>query len=376
MPDILAEAVYAYACLYALFAVLIVSGMRRFRTGFLHDDPPPVSIVVCARNEEKDIGRCIMSLKRLKYPAEKLEIIIVDDESGDRTVEIVRRLIAGDDRFRLLSTKGEPRDLPAKQRPMNLGIMSASHEIVLSTDADCAVKPGWVWSHVTALDERTGIAGGVTRISTESGSLFDRLQNSDLVSKLGVVMGCAGLGIPLTVMGNNISFRRSAYIELGGFRKIAPSIVEDMALMNAIRMQAGYNVGWARGDDGVVVSTPEERFTDLVEQRRRWIHEIGDLSMIGKLMISVESIMLAAFFVSVVLAVLGNPLPLVMAGCVWMAGIASIIASTPSSRFSDVLAVPGMLLFQMVYGIVLGIRTLVGGKDVVWKGRVYGKRDA
>ncbi len=255
---------------------------------------------------------------------------------------------------------------------MNLGIMSASNEIVLSTDADCAVRPGWVWSHVTAFGDDIGICGGVTRIATESGSLFDIFQNSDLVSKLGVVMGCAGLGIPLTVMGNNISFRRSAYVELGGFEKIAPSIVEDMALMNAIKNTAGLNVGWSRGEDGVVESTPEDRFGDLVEQRRRWIHEIGDLSAVGKFMISVESVMLVNFIIALVLAAFGSFLPIVIAAAVWIAGIGSIIAATPASKTADVLSVPGMLVFQMVYGAVLGARTLVGGRNVVWKGRSYG----
>lgn len=371
MIDLVTGFLAVYSLVYIVFSVVIAQGVRRFRTGEPPADLPTVSVVVCARNEEDDMRRCMEHLAALDYPADRIEIIIVDDESEDGTPEILAEF-AGDPRFRILSTKGEPRDLPAKQRPLNHGIMSARGDIVLVTDADIAVRPGWAKSHVAAFEDRVGITGGLTRVET-AGGLFNWLQNSDLVVKLAAVMGSAGLGIPITVMGNNIAFRRAVYLELGGFDKLRPSIVEDMALMNAVKNEAGYKVGWARGEDGVAVSTPEPTFASLMGQRRRWVHEIHDFSGFGKFLISVESIMGVCLAAGLVLAFLSSPWPLVTIFAAWNIGLAILLKSTPASTWSDVASIPFMMVFQLVYGIALLHRTLFGAKTVVWKGRTYGK---
>ena len=371
MIELVTGILAAYAAVYIVFSLVLASGVRRSRTVALPSDLPAVSVVVCARNEESDIRRCMEHLAALDYPSDLLEIIIVDDESEDGTPQILAEYTS-DMRFRILSTKGEPRDLPAKQRPLNLGIMSAKGDIVMVTDADIAVRPGWVKSHVAAFDKRVGITGGMTRVET-TGGLFPWLQNSDLVVKLAAVMGAAGLGIPITVMGNNIAFRRAVYLELGGFKKLRPSIVEDMALMNAIKNEAGYKVGWARGEDGVVVSTPEPTFGSLVHQRRRWVHEIRDFAAVGKFLLGMESMMGVCLVVALYVALHGSLWPLLIVLAAWNTGLAILLKSTPASRWSDVLSIPFMMLFQLVYGVALAYRTVFGAKTVVWKGRIYGK---
>src|SRR5438552_16412675 len=53
-------------------------------------DPPNVSVLVPPKNEEKDDGRLLDALVRLDYPRENLEVVVVEDESKDRTLEICR----------------------------------------------------------------------------------------------------------------------------------------------------------------------------------------------------------------------------------------------------------------------------------------------
>ena len=359
-----------YSFIYVVIALLISAGERRFRPGNLQSVLPAVSVIVCARNEEHNIHRCLESLCSLDYPREKLEIILVDDESEDQTLNILKEYTARDNIFRVFTTAGKPHDLPGKQRPLDLGIRHAKGEIVMVTDADCAVDPGWIRGHIAAYRKNTGIVGGITRISTDSGSLFAGLQNCDQVSKLAVAMGCAGLGFPLTIMGNNISFRREAYVACGGFEKIGPSIVEDMALMNAVIHDTGYGLGWAVEKRSVVVSTPERSFDNFIEQRRRWVHEIHDLSAIGKLMIIVESLMACVFGVSLLLVPL-SPWILVICTLAWIFGYYLILWHVQGTEKKDFLFIPALLIFQIFYGIVLGFRSLFGHKKVIWKGRVY-----
>ena len=364
--------IYFYSIVYIVILALIASGQRRVHSKELPSKLPYVSVVVCARNEEALIRKCLDSLSSLDYPLERLEIILVDDESEDNTLEILREYAKYDGRFTVLSAFGAPRDLPAKQRPLNLGIEHTKGEIVLVTDADCAIPPGWIKSHIKAYDEKIGIVGGITKISTEYGRLFDKLQNCDQVSKLAVAMGCAGLGLPITVMGNNFSFRRNVYKACGGFKKIKPSIVEDMVLMNAITHDTGYRLGWARGENSVAVTAPERSFRTFIQQRVRWVHEMGDLSWIGKLMIGIESLMTVVFGMSLIIAI-WNFWPVAVCTGAWFFGYVLTMLPTPGTGWKDYPAIPGMIVFQMFYGIVLGIHSISGQKKVIWKGRLYEK---
>ena len=142
--DYLAIIVIAYAFVYLVVSIVIAFGIKRTQPYKIDSEFPNVSIIVCARNEENNIRRCLDSLRRLDYPREKCEIILVDDESQDNTLKIMNEYAERDGTFRVLSSENEPHDLIAKQRPLNLGIRESKGEIILITDADIAVKPGWI----------------------------------------------------------------------------------------------------------------------------------------------------------------------------------------------------------------------------------------
>ena len=88
-------------------------------------DVPKISVVIPARNEEGYIGRCIQSVLEADYPADRLEVVVVDGMSEDRTAQIVRDLAARDSRVRLVPN-------PRRITPVafNLGIQSSTGDIV------------------------------------------------------------------------------------------------------------------------------------------------------------------------------------------------------------------------------------------------------
>jgi glycosyltransferase involved in cell wall biosynthesis len=114
---------------------------------------PFVSVVVPARNMERTVVECLESLMRLDYDPERREILVVDNGSTDRTVEIV-----GGYPVRCLF---EPRRGASAAR--NRGIQAARGEIVAFTDADCVVTKGWLHALVREFDipEVWGAAGEI-----------------------------------------------------------------------------------------------------------------------------------------------------------------------------------------------------------------------
>ena len=114
------------------------------------DAQPFVSVVIPARNEERHIESCLRSLESSDYPSNRMEIIVVNGASEDRTAEIVSRLAAEDPRIRLLVN-------PHRTVPyaMNLGIQASRGEIIVRVDAHATYPPDYVSRSVQAL-KKTG----------------------------------------------------------------------------------------------------------------------------------------------------------------------------------------------------------------------------
>src|SRR5512143_3406751 len=106
----LVEILSLLALVYLIQMVLFAIGAWRSRYPCNRTQRPSVSIIIAARNEEENIGRCLRSMCNLTYPREKLEILVVDDRSTDRTGEIVRGFSAESETIRLL-TALPPTDL-------------------------------------------------------------------------------------------------------------------------------------------------------------------------------------------------------------------------------------------------------------------------
>ncbi|MBU2498695.1 MAG: mycofactocin biosynthesis glycosyltransferase MftF [Proteobacteria bacterium] len=130
------------------------------RKGFLEQegfpilpDDPCVSIIIPVRNRAETITACLQSMKRLDYPSEKLEVIVVDDASDDHTTEVVSTFPV-----QLISLK-EHRQASFCR---NLGARRARGEILAFLDSDCTADPSWLKELIPAFtDPSNGAVGGL-----------------------------------------------------------------------------------------------------------------------------------------------------------------------------------------------------------------------
>lgn len=227
-----------------------------------------VSILIAARNEESNIRSCLESVQRLSYPAEKLEVLIGNDQSEDLTAERVRTFIQDKPHFKLINIDIPPGKLPGKAQVLAQLIRHSKGDYLLFTDADVILPPHWVEHMLAACSPGIGLVSG---ISLPYGSqLFEQLQSFEWLHAQAQIGLAADLGIPVTAMGNNMLVSREAYLATGGYEHLPFSVVEDQALFQAI-VQQGYGFKNLRSVGVLVTTQPVNSFTDLLQQRKRWM---------------------------------------------------------------------------------------------------------
>ncbi len=351
---------------YLLELLLLGIGLARSRR--MHPQrgyEPTVSVIVAARNEEAFIERCISSLLHLDYPREKLEFVIVNDGSTDRTKELIDDLARRDPRIRTISTTPGSGNLRGKTNAVAGGINASSGEILLFTDADCVVSPGWVRSTVAYFDERTGAVGGFTLL--DAGGAFGGIQALDWVFLFGIASAAAGWNIPLTAVGNNLAVRRSAYLGTGGYAAIPFSVTEDYALVRAILRRTDYRVRFPLDPSTVVRSSPCQTWEQLYRQKQRW--SVGGLDMVFYGMLIMAIGWLARAGIVMTLLTSGWGAGAIFLGVLALADLALLIRPLRLFRETRTLRYfPAFELYLFVTVLVIPIVALLSRK-VVWKER-------
>src|SRR5438046_2652640 len=196
-------------------------------------DPPNVSVLVPVKNEEKVIGRLLESLVRLEYPRENLEVIVVEDESIDRTLEICRGY---SQRYPWIKVFHRDSSL-GKGDALNYAFHQSKGEIIATFDADDIPEPLAVTKALRYFNNpETGAVHGYHRVLNLRESVVSRLAAyENFVYRLSND-GKYALRLFVTFSGSNTFFRRSALERVGLW--VAKSLVEDagLSVMMLIRL--------------------------------------------------------------------------------------------------------------------------------------------
>jgi hypothetical protein len=255
--------------------LLFFLGHRYFRqtrrSGPRPDPPdeelPPVSILVPCRNEELVIAGTIRSLLALDYPAGKLEILIVNDGSTDRTGEVARAEDPGG-RVQVIDVPAE-RAARGKAAALNHGLRYARRCLLAVYDADNRPEAGSLRRLVEEMraDPRLAAAAGMYRALNRRRNLLTRFLNIEGIGFQWIVQAGRWMLMRFTTLpGTNYVIRRDVVAALGGWDEQA--LTEDAELTLRV-YQAGWRVKFVPG----AVSWEQEPETLRVwfRQRNRWV---------------------------------------------------------------------------------------------------------
>ena len=240
---------------------------------------PYVSIIIAARNEEKNIGKCIKSLVSQTYPQNKFEVIITDDHSTDQTVSIIKSF--SEDNIRVIylaDFTGNDKINSYKKKSIETALKFAKGELIVTTDADCTAPQKWLETLVSFYKKQDPvfIALPVVFASADPNEkilkrLFRIFQSLDFMTLQGITGASVYKKFHGMCNGANLAYEKNVFYEVNGFEGIDEiASGDDMLLMHKIQQVYPNKIMFLKSNDVIVETQSAETIRDFMNQRIRW----------------------------------------------------------------------------------------------------------
>ena len=345
---------------------------------------PLVSVLVPARNEERDIGKCLQSLIRQDYP--NMEIIAIDDQSTDGTQEIIGTFRKKDKRVNLINGDDLPPGWMGKNYALYRGFQHAKGEYLLFIDADVVLAPECISRTVGyALEHKTDLFALNAR--HELSGFWEKVVMPVTVTIMWILLSFRLLNEPRSkaVMGAGwyLLFNRKTYEKIGGHQRVKDSNVEDILFAGIIK-EEGYNFRYLFGRDLLSI----HQYSGLRELwkgfSRSYYKGVGESLFVALFSLFLLSFFLILPWLSVPLALVyllvyhGGwfPVLLLLLGlgqcflALFVRNLLKIYIGLNNSyaflQFLGVLIIAGIITYSTARAIM--------GKGITWKGRTLFKR--
>jgi cellulose synthase/poly-beta-1,6-N-acetylglucosamine synthase-like glycosyltransferase/peptidoglycan/xylan/chitin deacetylase (PgdA/CDA1 family)/spore germination protein YaaH len=239
----------------------LVSAWKELKRPRPQIDPETfVSVLIPAYNEERVIERSVNGV--LASENVRLEVIVIDDGSKDRTSEIVEKAFANQPRVRLLKLENG-----GKARALNQGLAIAKSDIVIALDADTQFEPGTIarLARWFAGNEKLAAVAGNAKVGNRV-NIVTKWQALEYITAQNLERrALARLGAMTVIPGAIGAWRKRAILEVGGYPP--ETLAEDQDLTIAVQ-RAGWNVAYDQS--AIAWTEAPQTFGQLARQRFRW----------------------------------------------------------------------------------------------------------
>lgn len=228
--------------------------------------PDQVSIIIPARNEAANIGRCLDSLLQQTLPHTQMDIIVVDDGSSDTTASIVQSYAASGIRLIQLDE-----DKGGKKVAITKGIAVATHSLIVTTDADCIYPKNWLNTMLCYRTENDAVFVAAPVKYTQERNFFERFQSLDFLSLQGITAAAVTNKLFNMCNGANLLYTKAAFQQVKGFEGIDQIPTgDDMLLMEKMSEAYPSQVKYCYAQDAIVETLPAAGLRAFIQQRIRW----------------------------------------------------------------------------------------------------------
>lgn len=349
---------------YYIHRLILIGGVKNAQGGEID---LPVSVVVCAHDEEENLRRLLPALFSQKHKT--FEVIVVDDRSNDNTYDLLLEKKREHSNLKIVRVTDTPDHINGKKYGLTLGIRAAQYEHILFTDADCVpASDEWISTMANAYKPQTEIVLGYSPYQKRRRLLNAFIRFETLFTGIQYI-GAALAGRPYMGVGRNLSYKQSLFVTKKGFNKhLKVTGGDDDLFVNENANK--HNTRVAVGKNALVYSIPKMNLRAYLAQKKRHL-AVGKLykkrhkARIG--FIALSQILSWALLIPLLLY--RFELTIVAGGYVVKIALLFILMFTSGRKFGDKINLWLLPLFDFLwslYYLIMGTRALFI-KKVKWK---------
>lgn len=231
------------------------------------------SVIIPFRNEAEHLPHLLASIDALEYPNHLHEIIFVDDESDDESVDLIMRFLTNvrnDTNIKVITN--ERISNSPKKDAITTAIKQAKHNWIVTTDADCMLPKYWLTSfdeYIQNCNPKCIVAPVAYK---DENSFLNRYQTLDFLSLQGVTIGGFGIKKPFLCNGANFGYQKELFETLNGFEgNNNTASGDDIFLLEKVVNANPKNVNYLKCEHAIVSTKAQPTWKALKEQRVRWV---------------------------------------------------------------------------------------------------------
>ncbi len=229
----------------------------------------PISVIVCAKNEEENVAKFIPLLAEQNYP--DFEIVLIDDASSDNTLAIFEDFEKQYPNIRLVKVENNEAFWGNKKYALTLGIKAAKKEYLLFTDADCyPTSKEWITAMSSQFTMQKTIVLGYGKHEKIANSFLNKIIRFETLLTAIQYFSWAKLGHPYMGVGRNMAYKKEEFFNVNGFiEHIQVRSGDDDLFIN--QAANAKNITIAYLPESFTASKPKTSFKEFFTQKRRHV---------------------------------------------------------------------------------------------------------
>jgi cellulose synthase/poly-beta-1,6-N-acetylglucosamine synthase-like glycosyltransferase len=270
--------VYILAGICLCYIILLLSllyGWRnlKYNPASVPSSETAFSIIIPFRNEQVNLPGLFDSLKRLKYPTHKFEILLINDSSKDDSEKMVQEFRKMHPELSIEPLQNQRESISAKKDALKVGVEKSRFEYIATTDADCKVPENWLQGFDAQIESENSdlIAAPVILDQVHpKDPLFRKFDLIDFMSLQATTVGAFGLGKPFICNAANLCFKKTGFQEVGGYKQSSNFAGGDDVFLLQQFKEHERKIDFIRSTNMIVTTAAQKDLRSFLQQRLRW----------------------------------------------------------------------------------------------------------
>lgn len=328
----------------------------------------PVSIIIAAHNEEKNLPQLLNALKTQTHP--DFEVIIVNDRSSDATIDILKKYAAELKFLQVISITETPSGISPKKYALSQGIQAANNDTLLFTDADCIPTSNeWMVTMTNSMNNKNQIVIGLSPLRTKNNLLGWLISFETFITSIRY-LSFAKIGLPYMGVGRNLAYTKGLYLKNNGFKSHESILSGDDDL---------FIQGVANKNNTVIITSKKSTTTSpsksslnsWLKQKKRHLSTGKSYKFGISFILSLEIFSLFLLYVSTLtLGIFNYGFQTIMVAIILRTLLLFTTFTVLSIRFKQkniwIVALPILEIIYLLYVVFVSI-LVICSKRVLWK---------